>query len=429
MQVFKFGGASVKDADAVRNVARILRDYAPRQVVVVISAMGKTTNVLEKLTGAWFDQTGDISSFFETVRGYHRGIIKDLFPDTNDPVYDSVEQLLSELENCLQRNPRFAFDQEYDQVVGYGEIISSTIVHHYLLKEGMNSNLTDVRKLIHTDSTFRDARVDWPLTRESIKAKLDPVFALEGNQIILTQGFLGRNPEGITTTLGREGSDYTAAIFAWALDAEEMVIWKDVPGLLNADPKYFSKTRRLASISYREAIELAYYGATIIHPKTIKPLQNKGIPLRVKSFLDPGAKGTIIHHDSASDALIPSFIFKVNQVLVSISPKDFSFIDESNLSYILNLFARSSVHLHLMQNSAISFTVCIDNNERRLKQLFEELGKEFNIRFNSGLELITIRHYDQATIARVLEEDKTVLLEMRSRQTAQFVVKPGILYW
>jgi len=290
----------------------------------------------------------------------------------------------------------------------------------------LNSNLYDARNLIRTDDTYREGKVDWAETAILINKTLLPIFALPQKQVVLTQGFIGRNPEGYTTTLGREGSDYSAAIFAYTLEATEMIIWKDVPGLLNADPKYFSITERLASISYREAIELSYYGATIIHPKTIKPLQNKDIPLRVKSFLNPEGEGSLIYRDTSSDSLIPSFIFKVNQTLLSISPRDFSFIDEHNLSEILGIFARLNIHIHLMQNSALSFSVCMDDNERRLKRLFEDLGHKFKIRYNTGLELITIRHYNQATIDRVLQDDKTVLLDMRTRHTAQLVVRPVI---
>jgi aspartate kinase len=279
--------------------------------------------------------------------------------------------------------------------------------------------------MIRTDGNWREGKVDWETSERLIREKTGIFLKNTATKpaIVLTQGFLGSTAEGFTTTLGREGSDYSAAIYAYALDAEEMVIWKDVPGLLNADPKYFSVTEKLASISYREAIELSYYGATIIHPKTIKPLQNKDIPLRIKSFVHPEEEGSIIHQDTASDSLIPSFIFKVDQVLISIIPKDFSFIDELSLSEILAVFAHNSIHISLMQNSAISFSVCVDNNERKLSQLFDELGKNYKIRYNTGLELITIRHYDQATIDRVMEDGKSILLEMKSRLTAQFVVR------
>ena len=426
MKVLKFGGASVKDAEAVRNVARILRNHSHDNLVVVVSAMGKTTNALEKVVAAWHAESPELSGYIKEVANYHETIAARLFPDTNHPIHAGLRTLLGQLQVILDRDHTDNFDYAYDQVVSFGELFSTAIVHHFLQSEGLNSNLYDARNLIRTDDTYREGKVDWAETAILINKTLLPIFALPQKQVVLTQGFIGRNPEGYTTTLGREGSDYSAAIFAYTLEATEMIIWKDVPGLLNADPKYFSITERLASISYREAIELSYYGATIIHPKTIKPLQNKDIPLRVKSFLNPEGEGSLIYRDTSSDSLIPSFIFKVKQTLLSISPRDFSFIDEHNLSEILGIFARLNIHIHLMQNSALSFSVCMDDNERRLKRLFEDLGHKFKIRYNTGLELITIRHYNQATIDRVLQDDKTVLLDMRTRHTAQLVVRPVI---
>lgn len=426
LKVFKFGGASVKDAGSVRNVAAILSKYSPEKLVVIVSAMGKTTNALEKVLNAWYENDERLRTYIEQVISYHQEIIADLFPDKSHPVYFKTDLLFGELEGHLSTPPLLNYDFDYDQVVSFGELISTTIIGEYLVNEGFNCKWYDVRELIQTDTTWREGKVDWEATESHIREKvygfLDP--QKNTSAIALTQGFLGATPDGATTTLGREGSDYTAAIFAFALHAGEMVIWKDVPGLLNADPKYFSVTQRLASISYREAIELSYYGATVIHPKTIKPLQNKDIPLRIKSFVDPESEGSLIHESTSDDSLIPSFIFKVNQVLISISPRDFSFIDEQSLSEILAVFASNSIHISLMQNSAISFSVCVDNNERRLGKLFEESGKKYNIRYNTGLELITIRHYDQPTIDRVMADGKKVLLEMRSRLTAQFVVRP-----
>jgi aspartate kinase len=284
----------------------------------------------------------------------------------------------------------------------------------------------DARELVRTDKTWREAKVDWDDSEKAIQSRMIHTDSngSESGHIALTQGFIGSTSEGHTTTLGREGSDYSAAIFSYILDADEMVIWKDVPGLLNADPKFFPEAEKLDSISYHEAIELAYYGATIIHPKTIKPLQNRNILLKVKSFQDIKAEGSVIQGDPGSDHLIPSYIFKVDQVLISITPRDFSFIDEINLSDILALFAKHQVHIRLMQNSALSFSVCVDNNARRLPGLFSALEKNFRVRYNTGLELITIRHYDQATIDKVLKRGKEILLEMRSRVTAQFVVIP-----
>lgn len=426
LKVFKFGGASVKDADSVRNVSKIVENHAPEKLVVIVSAMGKTTNALEKVLHAWYENDERLSVYIEDTISYHQEIVNALFPDKSHPAHFKINLLFGELEGHLFTPPSLNYDFDYDQVVSFGELISTTIISEFLESEGFSCQWFDVRDMIRTDSNWREGKVDWETSERLIREKAGAFLENEGTKpkIVLTQGFLGSTPEGFTTTLGREGSDYSAAIFAYALDAEEMVIWKDVPGLLNADPKYFSVTEKLASISYREAIELSYYGATIIHPKTIKPLQNKDIPLRIKSFVHPEEEGSIIHQDTASDSLIPSFIFKVDQVLISIIPKDFSFIDELSLSEILAVFAGNSIHISLMQNSAISFSVCVDNNERKLSQLFDELGKNYKIRYNKGLELITIRHYDQATIDRVMEDGKSILLEMKSRLTAQFVVRP-----
>lgn len=425
LKVFKFGGASVKDADSVRNVAAILKKYAPQKLVVVVSAMGKTTNLLEKVLNAWYENDERLMVFVQEVITFHQIIIRALFPDKNHAVHFKTDLLFGELEGNLSTPPSLNYDFDYDQIVSFGELISTVIIGEYLLDEGLNCKWFDVRELIRTDKTWRAARVDWETTGLRIEEQVSSFFQNQATKpaIALTQGFLGSTTDGATTTLGREGSDYTAAILAYALHANEMVIWKDVPGLLNADPKYFSVTQKLSSISYQEAIELAYYGATVIHPKTIKPLKNRDIPLRIKSFLDPESEGSLIHHNTSADSLIPSFIFKVDQVLISISPRDFSFIDERNLSEILAIFASNSLHISLMQNSAISFSVCVDNNARRLGQLFTVLEEKYKIRYNTNLELITIRHYDQATIDRVLEDGKSVLLEMRSRVTAQFVVK------
>jgi len=426
LKVFKFGGASVKDADSVRNVAKIVENHAPEKLVVIVSAMGKTTNALEKVLHAWYENDERLAAFIEDTISYHQEILNQLFPDKSHPAHFKTNLLFGELEGHLFTPPSLNYDFDYDQIVSFGELISTTIISEFLESEGFNCQWFDVRDMIRTDGNWREGKVDWETSERLIREKTGIFLKNTATKpaIVLTQGFLGSTAEGFTTTLGREGSDYSAAIFAYALDAEEMVIWKDVPGLLNADPKYFSVTEKLASISYREAIELSYFGATIIHPKTIKPLQNKDIPLRIKSFVHPEEEGSIIHQDTASDSLIPSFIFKVDQVLISIIPKDFSFIDELSLSEILAVFAHNSIHISLMQNSAISFSVCVDNNERKLSQLFDELSKNYKIRYNTGLELITIRHYDQATIDRVMEDGKSILLEMKSRLTAQFVVRP-----
>ena len=422
MKVFKFGGASVKNADALRNVAEILKQYPEGRLVMVLSAMGKTTNGLEKVVKSYFFEDGNTLSHLNDIKKYHFGLTEDLFPYKEHPVYKTLDDLFGKLESYLSKPHSSNFDFEYDQIVSYGEMLSTCIMHHYLTEAGITNMLIDVRQLIKTDDTFREGKIDWDLTQQLIKEKVGSLIDRPAHQLALTQGFIGSTSGGLTTTLGREGSDFTAAILAYSLDAREMVIWKDVPGLLNADPKYFDDPIKIDAISFREAIELSYYGATIIHPKTIKPLQNKHIILRIKSFLDPSAEGTIIYEDFSDDNLIPSFIFKVDQILISILSKDFSFIAERNLEHIFGIFASHGLRIHMMQNSAISFSVCVDNDPIKIPPVMEELKRDYRIRYNEKAELVTIRHYDKATIDRVLI-NKKVFMEQRSRLTLQMVVR------
>lgn len=425
MKVFKFGGASVKDAGAVKNVATILKQYPDQNIVVVLSAMGKTTNALERLTNAYFfseeiktGETENATTVLEEIKKYHFDIIEQLFSDKNHSIYNEINNAFVELDWAIEEPPTHSYDHVYDQIVSIGEIVSTKIVNAYLNQAGIKSKWRDVRDFIQTDNTYREGNVDWELTQRLSQA-------LANSQgIIVTQGFIGGTSENFTTTLGREGSDYTAAIIAFTSNAESVTIWKDVPGVLNADPKWFAETKKIEHLSYHDAIELAYYGATVIHPKTIKPLQNKKIPLYVKSFLNPEEAGTIINEDQSSLPL-PCFIFKVDQVLISISPKDFSFIVEENFSAIYKLFAEKQVKINMMQNSAISFSVCIDNDAHKLPDLIKTLQKEYRVLYNENLELITIRYYDQATIDRVTI-DKKVLLEVKSRYTVQLVAQNNI---
>jgi aspartate kinase len=427
MKVFKFGGASVKDAAAVRNIASILQNYAPKQLVVVVSAMGKTTNALEKVLQAWFSNDETLHQLVNDVISYHQQIIAELFPDKNHPVHFKTDLLFGELEGHICTPPSPNFDFEYDQIVSLGEMISTTIISEYLLSQGFNCKWFDVRELIRTDETWRDAKINWPVTSEQVKNHIASFLESESPEphIALTQGFIGATENGHTTTLGREGSDYTAAILSHVLNAAEMTVWKDVPGVLNADPKYFENTSLISHISYREAIELTYYGASVIHPKTIKPLQNKGIPMRVRSFLSPAAPGTTINAATSEDDAIPGIILKSNQVLLSFSPRDFSFIAEDNLSQIFSALAACGIRVNMMQVSAITFSICMDENDRKMDKLTELLGEKFAYRYNNGLQLITIRHYDQVTINRLLA-GRQLLVEQRSRQTAQFVVKAQV---
>ncbi len=424
LKVFKFGGASVKDADSVRNVAAILKKHAPAKLVVVVSAMGKTTNALENVLNAWYENDENFNSLIQEVISYHEEIILTLFPDKTHPVHFKTDLLFGELEGHLSTDPTLNYDFDYDQVVSWGELISTTIISEFLISEGFNCQWFDVRELIRTDSTWREAKVNWEVTDKQITEKLSGFLGNTDNVpvIALTQGFIGAAANGSTTTLGREGSDFTAAVFSYALDAVEMCVWKDVPGVLNADPKYFDNTNLLNHISYREAIELTYYGASVIHPKTIKPLQNKGIPMRVRSFLQPDEPGTLIGPASVDDDKQPSIILKSKQVLISFSPKDFSFIAEYNLSEIFAALAASGIRANMMQTSALSFSVCMDENERKMEKLIGLLGEKFSYRYNNGLQLITVRHYDQNHVARLLAGRK-LLVEQRSRTTAQFVVK------
>lgn len=418
MQVFKFGGASVKDAEAVKNVAEILKKYATKETIVVVSAMGKTTNGLEELVKAFYHRTGDAESVLQKIRDFHFSIINELFPNKNHSVYNEIENTFVELNWIIEDEVLPNYNQVYDQIVCMGELISTRIIAAYLSEKGIKNKWLDARGVIQTDNTYREGKVNYELSEPLVKSDLIPLF--KDVKIVVTQGFIGGTSENFTTTLGREGSDYTAALLAYFTDAESVTIWKDVPGVLNADPKWFKNTKKIDELTYHDAIEFTYYGATVIHPKTIKPLQNKNIPLYVKSFLKPEEVGTVIR-DSDKRVSIPSYIFKVNQLLISIQPKDFSFIAEENLSRIFDAFARHGSRIHVMQNSAISFSVCIDEEGAKTEALIQELQKEFKVLYNSGLELLTIRNYDQPTIDKLLD-NKTILMEQRSRSTLQMVL-------
>ncbi len=417
IKVFKFGGASVKDADAVKNVARVLNIYNGEKIAVVISAMGKTTNALEKLLHAWFYNTGKTEEELAFLKEYHSGIITNLFPDREHAVYADTESIFDSLSLRLTAQASENYDFEYDQIVSTGEVLSTVIVSAYLKEAGIDNTWVDARAIIRTDNTYRDARIDWEKTEVLVKDAMD----FNREKIYITQGFIGSTAENISTTLGREGSDYSAAILAWCLDAERVAIWKDVPGVLNADPKYFDNTIKLDQLSYHDAIELAYYGASVIHPKTIKPLQNKHIPLWVKSFVQPTEKGTVIQKDKA-ELVVPSFIFKMNQTLITVSSRDFSFIMEQDLGDIFYKLSRFRVRINVMQNTALSFSMSVDWDERRIPDLIKALEKDYDVRYNTNLELVTIRHYDQETIGRVTR-NKEILLEEKSRHTCQMVMR------
>ena len=422
MQVFKFGGASVKDAEGVKNVAEVLKQFPNQKIAVVVSAMGKTTNSLERLAKAFFYKTENAEIILEEIKKYHLDICHHLFANSSHPIFIELENTFVELYWAIEDEPTHSFDFEYDQIVSMGEVISTKIISAYLNDVGLQNKWVDARGLIQTDNTYREGKVDFELTETLIKRDLLPVF--NSFNSIVTQGFIGGTSENFTTTLGREGSDYTASILAYCLNADNVTIWKDVPGVLNADPKWFSHTKKIDQLSYHDAIELTYYGATVIHPKTIKPLQNKNIPLHVKSFLKPKEEGTIIK-DGEKRLNIPSYIFKIDQVLISIQPKDFSFIAEDNLSDIFDLFSKHGVKINLMQLSAISFSVCCDHDIIKIEALVNDLQTQFKVLYNSGLELMTVRYYTQETID-TLTLNKVILLEQRSRYTVQMVMKNEI---
>jgi aspartate kinase len=418
MLVFKFGGASVKSAEAVRNIVSILQRYREKNIVVVVSAMGKTTNALERVIEAFAG--GDREAMekeFRQLNEYHEGIVKELFTEKAHPVHVAVKALMDKLAERLTREPTLNFDYDYDQLICYGELLSTTIISHYLNREGIATRWMDVRRSLKSDNTWREARIDWELTG-SLAGKN---FVFNGERILITQGFLASTINDQTTSLGREGSDYTAAILAYVLKAESVTIWKDVPGVLNADPKYFDDTILLEKLSYLDAIELAYFGTSVIHPKTIKPLQNSNINLHVKSFLDPDAPGTLVGNVTY-DKLTPSFIFKMDQVLIRISPLDFSFINENNLEEIFGILGRHGMKINLMQNSAVSFKMIVNNNKRKLRGVVDDLEQKYKVAYQTGLELVTIRYFDQSTIDRVMI-NKELILEQRGVQNIELLIR------
>ena len=416
MRVFKFGGASVKDADAVKNVVNVLQEVGYADTLLVISAMGKTTNAMEKVVESYFNDKDGVNASIQEVVDYHNGILSDLFQNPSHPVYAKVKVLFEEVKGFLawNKSPKYAF--VYDQVVCYGELLSTTIVSAYLNEIGISNEWLDVRTLIKTDNSNRDAQVNWERTQQEVQSRVDV------SKLNITQGFLGSDDNNFTTTLGREGSDYSAAILAYCLNAESVTIWKDVPGVLNADPRNFENAQLLDKISYREAIELAFYGASVIHPKTLQPLQRKEIPLKVKSFVNPTDKGTTVGKGNGIEPKVPCFIVKKNQVLLKLSSLDFSFIVEDNISEIFKLFHDHRLKVDLIQNSAISFSVCLDNKFRGLQPLLEELKRKFKVVCHEDFSLYTIRHFNDDSV-KSLQNGKSVLVEQRGKETVQLVVK------
>ncbi|MDO6761410.1 aspartate kinase [Tamlana sp. 2_MG-2023] len=416
MRIYKFGGASVKDANGVKNLASVLQKTGYSNTLIVISAMGKTTNALELVIQNYFNNKSELQSAIQEVRKYHNEILLELFDIENHPIYGKINAFFNELHAFFKINKSPDYSFVYDQVIGYGELISTTIVSEYLNSIDLKNNWIDVREHIKTDSYFRRSNVDWDATQQQIKQNYNRAT------LNITQGFLGSDSHNFTTTLGREGSDYTAAIYAYCLNAESVTIWKDVPGVLNADPRYFENATLLNKISYREAIELAFYGASVIHPKTLQPLQRKEIPLFVKSFLNPEAPGTQIGKNEDLEPKIPCFIVKKDQALIALSSLDFSYIVEENISEIFSLLATCKMKVNVIQNSAISFSVCIDNIYDNLDKLLHHLKAKFKVTCHENVSLYTIRHYNSESIHQI-EAHKTVLLKQLTQETTQVVTK------
>ena len=416
MRIFKFGGASVKDADGIKNIFSVLKKVGYEDTLLVISAMGKTTNALELVIKNYFEQSNKLHSSLQEVRKYHNQILLDLFDNEDHDVFYAVNSHFADLEYFIRSNKSPNYSFVYDQIVSYGEIVSTTIVSHYFNHAGLKNTWIDVRTFIKTNNNYRDADVDWQKTQQFISK------GVKKKALNITQGFLGSDENNFTTTLGREGSDYTAAIFAYCLNAESVTIWKDVPGVLNADPRYFDHAVLLNQISYREAIELAFYGASVIHPKTLQPLQKKEIPLFVKSFVNPLLPGTSVSKGKDLEPLTPCFIVKKGQLLLSLSSIDFSFIMEENISEIFALFHQYKIKTSLIQNSAISFSVCLEDKFGNFNEVKNILSKKFKIAYNENVSLYTIRHFDEKA-AKVVEKDKIVLVKQISRETMQIVTK------
>ena len=416
MKIFKFGGASVKDAAGVKNLVSVLEKVGYKDTLVVVSAMGKSTNALEEIIEQYFQDKTKTPAALLPLKEYHLQIVNDLFQEQKAEVVAVVHELFEELHTFLKSNKSPDYSFVYDQVVSFGELLSTTIIHYFLLNQGMDSFWLDARNCIKTDDYYRAANLNWELTQSNIQSQIGTA------SLVITQGFIGSNSNNFTTTLGREGSDYSAAIFGYALNAESVTIWKDVPGVLNGDPREFQNTQLLHKISYREAIELAFYGASVIHPKTLQPLKRKEIPLFVKSFENPLESGTSVSKGKTLDPHIPCYIVKKDQVLIRLSSIDFSFIVEENISYIFGLLHEYQMPVELIQNSAISFSVCVNNKYKRLQELIMVLRSRFNVDVTEGVDLFTIRHFDTKASQFINQKGKQVLLEQRTSETAQFVI-------
>ena len=416
MRIFKFGGASVKDAPSVKNVASVLQQVGYEDVLIIVSAMGKTTNALEEIVATYQNKPEQLKTAIQALEAFHLTIVKELMGENSAALEEKVRKFIGEMISFFEHNKSPNYSFVYDQTVSFGELISTTIICDYLCSIGLPAHWLDARKCVKTDNYYRDANLDWELTQASIKEQVN------GAKLIISQGFIGSDSNNFTTTLGREGSDYTAAIFGYALGAESVTIWKDVPGVLNGDPRHFEDTVLLNQISYREAIELAFFGASVIHPKTLQPLQRKEIPLYVRSFIAPEGKGTAVSKGQTLEPHVPCFIVKQNQVLLKLSSLDFSFIVEDNISDIFALLSRFQMRVELIQNSAISFSVVVNNKYNRLEELLTELRAKFKVTVTEGVNLYTVRHFDDAAKEKVRSYGEKILLEQRTKETLQVVL-------
>ena len=413
MKVFKFGGASIKDAPSIKNILEIISKYEKDNLVIVVSAMGKTTNALEKVVDSYFNDKAQLQSSISDVFNFHINILNNLF-EKNHFIFSELNTSFEKLGSFIKSNKSPSYSFVYDQVVSLGELISSKIIYEYLQKNNLDCYLIDARNCIKTNSKYRGGKVQWDMTNKKIKE------LISDSKINITQGFIGSDSNNFTVTLGREGSDYSAAIFAYSLNAESLSIWKDVPGLLNADPKFFSNTKLLNQISYSETIELAFYGASIIHPKTLQPLQKKEIPLFVKSFKNPLSNGTVISKGVDINPLVPCYIFKENLILLKISSLDFSFMVEDNISHIFKQLHDFKMKVDVIQNSAITFSVCFFDKYNKINELISNLEGKFKIQIHKNVSLFTIRHFDEKSIKKISNKRK-LLLEQRTEKTVKLI--------
>ena len=413
MKVFKFGGASIKDISSIKNILKIISTYNEDRLVIVVSAMGKTTNALELVVHNYFNNKENLQASISEVYNFHSEIINNLF-EKSHPIFSDISKSFEKLNSFIKANKSPSYSFVYDQIVSLGELLSSRIIHHFLLNNNINCSFIDARNCIKTNSKYRGAKVEWDITNKKIKEYISD------SKISVTQGFIGSDKNNFTVTLGREGSDYSAAIFAYVLNAESLSIWKDVPGLLNADPKFFNNTKLLNQISYSETIELAFYGASIIHPKTLQPLQKKEIPLLVKSFKNPQSKGTIISKGIDIEPLVPCYIFKQNLILLKLSSLDFSFMVEDNISDIFKELHKFKMKVDVIQNSAISFSVCFFDKYNKIKELIKNLEGKYKIDMHKNVSLFTIRHFDEKSIKKITNKRK-LLLEQRTEKTVRLI--------